>query len=462
MRVGAQGSRGPAGGFGLLWNAMAPLLDRPFANRAYKLRWLLIGGLIALSTYWSLSLNYERLFRLVWQESDQLGYYQFLPTLQGRHPWLRMPWTYLIDDRVGVSVFQIGTALLQAPFYFLGECLIWAVGMDDNGYGRIHAFTQTLGASTYCVLGLVFVFDTLTRLVRPWVALLTVVGLGLATNLFFYTMIDPGMSHVYSFFLFAWLARLTIRARTYLTPARLYGLLVCGALIVLVRAMNVWALLFPLLYGVTSVQDVRRRLLLLKRHGIATAAGAITALLLWAPQLWYWHLVTGRWYVNAYAMKGEHFHWGDPHPFDVLFSHQNGWFIYSPLMLFAVVSAGVMAWRRVAGGRAVLLIVGTTWWLYASWWCWWLGGGYGHRGFIEYYPLLAIPLAWGIERFAERARAVGIVLSVAVVAFLGYMNVNMTYLYEWPWERAEWTWDKLHQVWEHAVSGDRQRHFHPE
>lgn len=426
-----------------------------------RLRWPLIAGLVLLSTYWSLSLNYDRLDYMLWQESDPLGYYQFLPALQGRHSLLKLPWAHPIGAEHTLSVFQIGTALLQAPFYFLGELLIRIMGMEDNGYGRMHAMTQALAASTYGILGLVFAFDALVRLVRRWIAWLTVIGLGLATNLFFYVLIDTGMSHVYSFFLIAWLVRLTVRARGALTPWRLYGLLVCCALVPLIRVMNGWALIFPLLYGVISVPGLRARALGFKRYPVALGLGLLTGAAVWAPQLAYWHAIMGRWYVNGYREKGERFNWGDAHLLDILFSHQNGWFIYTPLMLFAVAALFVMAWRNITGGRVILAVVAMTWVVYAAWWCWWLAGGFGHRGFVDDYALLGIPLAWGIERFVAWARHTGMVLSIALVGFFAYINVNMTYLYQWPWERESWTWDKLYQVWEHALAGDRQRYFRP-
>jgi hypothetical protein len=89
------------------------------------------------------------------------------------------------------------------------------------------------------------------------------------------------------------------------------------------------------------------------------------------------------------------------------------------------------------------------WITYASWWCWWLGGSFGFRGFIEYYALLALPLAWGLQH-VSRSRPWVRLLGTGLLVLMMFFNVKLSRQYQWPWEGPDWTW---HKVWnEYAVA----------
>jgi len=80
------------------------------------------------------------------------------------------------------------------------------------------------------------------------------------TNLFHYATRDMGMSHVYSFFLFAFLVWQT--PRFYEKPSALNAVLTGAAMgwLVLIRPTNIVVLLFVLLYDVYSWRDLKARL----------------------------------------------------------------------------------------------------------------------------------------------------------------------------------------------------------
>jgi hypothetical protein len=222
-------------------------------------------------------------------------------------------------------------------------------------------------------------------------------------------------------------------------------------LILLVRPLNGVVLLLPLLYKADGWRAVFMRLRWPLHAPRAAVLGVIAALVLLLPQLLYWHAVTDRWLVFTYGEKGEGFEFDKAMLGAVLFSQQNGWLIYTPLMLPVMGALLRLAWNGFSGARTILLIWVLAWWLYASWWCWWLGGAFGHRGFVEHLALLAVPLAWLITKAREvewKLRTLRIFLILAV-----FYNIRMSTLYQWPWEGHDWTWSELFKVYGRLFSG---------
>jgi hypothetical protein len=396
--------------------------------------------------------NLYRMEGILTHGSDPWGYYQFLPALLGTHEWAHLPWAYGLENGNALSLFSMGVAVLMLPFFLLGALAAKVLGFPVDGYSLPFVFAQFGAAATYTALGSTLLFHALRKRFPVWASLATPIALYGATNLFFYSTHEPGMSHVYAFFLFAWLFYLTVRMLEQPRADRLVGLFVCAALIVLVRQPNAVALLFPLLYGDPFREALRKRSSWLRQFPGATVTGVLLAVVVVTPQLIYWRYITGEVLVFTYGKKGEGFNWTEPHLWDVLFSHQNGWFIYTPVMLFVMVLLLVQALRNVRDMRLVLAIWAVSWYVYSSWWSWWLGGSFGHRGFIEHYAFMAIPLAWLFERVAARG-ALMRDLGMGMLLMFAFLNLRLSFLYFWPWEGPEWNWGKLLAVLRVAFTG---------
>ena len=136
---------------------------------------------------------------------------------------------------------------------------------------------------------------------------------------------------------------------------------------------------------------------------------------------------TGRPIVSSYGTLG--FTWASPHLYGVLFSVTKGLFFWSPLLLFAVIGLPLLRGTARAFMVPALLLFAVHTYVVASWWDWQFGGSYGHRGFVDLFPLLALGLAAFFERSARRpgrlaAVTVTAALAVAlsVVQMLQYWN----------------------------------------
>jgi len=78
-----------------------------------------------------------------------------------------------------------------------------------------------------------------------------------------------------------------------------------------------------------------------------------------------------------------------------------------------------------------LVLIADTY-LIASWWDWQFGASYGHRGFIDLFPLLALGLAAFFEwsaasrvRLVSTAIAVSAMTALSIFQMLQYWNAIM-------------------------------------
>lgn len=57
-----------------------------------------------------------------------------------------------------------------------------------------------------------------------------------------------------------------------------------------------------------------------------------SAILVWLPQMMYWHYLSGQWFFWSYSDESFRY-WKEPKLFRVLFDAWNGWILYSPLVV---------------------------------------------------------------------------------------------------------------------------------
>ncbi|MBK8339636.1 MAG: hypothetical protein IPK99_06355 [Flavobacteriales bacterium] len=311
-------------------------------------------GVLLFATAWLV--HRERLDIFLSIRTDSLGYYQFLPAAFLAGDLRGLPWVHVLEDGSRLSLFTIGVALLQLPFFLLGHLCAWVVGTARDGYSAPYALAQFLGTAIYVALGAQAMLRVLLRSTDGVAALLAVLLLVFATNLFYYAVYEPGMSHAYAFALGACLLLITEEQRTHWTARGHLLLCTVGAVLILVRPLHAVFVLVPLLWRTRNTEEIMERLRWWWRKPWATALGMGIAALFFIPQLLYWKMITGRWLLFTYGTKGEGFDWSAPHLWDVLVSHQNGWLIYTPLMAFALIALVIQCRAQGSGARTVLML----------------------------------------------------------------------------------------------------------
>jgi len=376
--------------------------------------------------------------------SDAFSYYVYLPAWAIFHdPSLQSvaddccggefpQWTAIVRwpfTRKWVNAHPIGEAVMIAPFFAVAHALTRWTNLSPDGFSPYYQHAAGLAGLAYVVAGLWFLRRLLARHFPPGVVLAALTTLLFGTSLYHYGTFDSVWSHAFSFALFsALLERLDARRDGNRRDEIVLGIL--SGLIVLVRHTNA---LVPICFLGIEVLRTRR---------VPWLAAAVAAAIV-VPQLWLYHEATGRWLISSYGDLG--FTFATPHFFGVLLSPTKGLFFYAPLLLLALVGWAwlpqtLRGWRTPA---AVVMAVNT--YLIASWWDWQFGASYGHRGFVDFYPLFAI----GLAAFFTRVAAASILRRTVTGAVAALCLVSMFQMLQY-WHgvlpMSDTTWTRYREI----------------
>jgi hypothetical protein len=338
-------------------------------------------------------------------EYDVKSYYSYLPAafIYGdmslsyidEHPELYDEiWPVKLSDGSRLIVTSCGMSILYSPFFFLAHAY---ASLDQqypaNGYSMPYRLAIHLSAVFYLLLGLIFLRKLLRRRYDDWIVALVILAVVIGTNLAFYSTYKAAMPHAYNFALITLFVLAVVH--WYQKPSRLRSIplgLLFG-LIVLVRPSNILVLLVLLLWDIHSWRDLGNRILFFLKRFDYVLVMLVMFLIVWSPQFLYWHAITGKWIFFSYGAKDASFFWGNPQIYNILFSYRKGWFVYTPIMFLAFIGIFAMLKKQKEAFWAVLITMLINIYVQSCWWCWWFGGSFGVRVFVDYYGLMAIPLA---------------------------------------------------------------------
>lgn len=317
----------------------------------------------------------------------------------------------IIKTTYGLSLMYLPFTIWPWMFSEHGTC---------NGYELPFSIAISISTLFYFILGLYFLYKLLKALQFSLASIgMTILCLGLGTNLLSYASISIGMPHAYGFFLVSVLLYTT--HKWYQTPNYKGTIIIgiCLGMLVLIRPTNlVYALVF-VAYKFNSFPSVVQVFKNAWKHLVIIA---LISFIIVLPQLLYWKHVTGHYIYNSYV--GERFYFERPHLLDYVFGFRKGWLVYSPILLFGLIGLFV----RSASNpyfKSTLIILCVLLYLNSSWWCWWFGGSYGARAMIETYPLIAIGFACFFDVLFIKARK----LFLTFMVFLILFNIKSVDLY---------------------------------
>jgi len=394
-------------------------------------------------------------------EVDGKGYYAYLPAIFIYHDLnfgfydsiekkYYNPYTYY-EFRTAhngklIDKYFAGVAIAEFPFFACAHLIAKITGQPDDGYSKLYPVFINIGAIVYLLTGLIYI----RRLLRSYKVKETIIAfilctIAFGTNLFLYTVCEPGMSHVYSF---AFISMFAWYSKKYFTGRQKRDLFYCAllaGLIILVRPVNgIILLALPFIAG--SREKFIAGMKAMREQKTTSILTVLTACGIVSIQLIIYKIQCGDFFVYSYGE--EKFNWAHPNFINFLFSYKKGFFVYTPV---AFISLGgfIYLWRKNRFEFYSLIIFCTLLIYVLSSWCnWWYGGSFGTRVLIDYYVFPALLLAFTYQLFESKIKL--IFLSSLIVLFMILCQVQ-TYQYRYyiiHWENMtkEKYWDVFLQL----------------
>jgi len=397
-------------------------------------------------------------------ESDGTGYYVYLPSFflyqDINHSYLYEPELYKrYDKSISFSVDThpngrkyskcfMGVSILMIPFFLIGIFLSWILGFPVDGYSIPFQFMVFLAALSYMLAGLSLISRVLKKLeFSEKVIGATLICIALGTNLLNYTWFEASFSHVYEFFM---VSLLLYWAQMYFNdPSKriLYRLCFLFGLMIITRPTTAMAII-----GIGLVIETKEDFIKGIRFPFQNILSPWLPLALFfipiALQLFVIYLQVGTWWFFTY--QGEGFNFLNPQTIKFLFGYEKGLFIYSPILIFSIIGA-VLLWKK-RKVKSIIFFVQFLLVAYvlSSWWAWAFGGGFGSRPFVDYYSIMAIPMAFFFSLF--RGRAQGVLLSSIIIPLLA---LSIIYHYQYRYFIIAWSGMDGPKYWQVFLKTDR-------
>lgn len=369
---------------------------------------------------------------------DALGYYMYLPGTFIYEDMDQYAWFPAIDEQYGLSgghFYQAGydkeldvyvtkylggLAVLQLPFFTGAHLYAKNTSLyPADGFSLPYQVAVCIGALFYMLIGFWFLRKILLHYFDDRVTTITLLLIGLTTNIIQYAAIDSAMSHSYIFFMYPLVIWTTIKwhANPTIARAALIGWLIGAATIC--RPTEALMILIPLLWATHTKTAAKEKWKLVWANKKSIYSFILFGFLGILPQLVYWQIITG---FPIYAMGSKWFFltpW-----FRVLFGINNGWFIYTPIAIAFIVGLFFMKDRPFR--KSVIWFSLLTIWVVIAWSDWRYGATYSCRALSQSLAVFALPLACIIERIVAWRYKLAL---LPVGLFMIYMNVVQIHQY---------------------------------
>jgi hypothetical protein len=366
---------------------------------------------------------------------DVAHYYSYLPGAFDDHFIMESDSAFkgfILDAPKGgrMPKTTYGMAVLYSPFYALGYKIAINQKNPTSGYSEPFATCIHWGSIFYGLLGLLFLRNLLRKFYSEIVTTFTLAIVFFGTNLFYYILGVSEMAHGYLFMLISALLLTTHHWYQEITYKKtiLIGFLI--GMIALIRPTEVLVGLLFVFWMAGSVGELKERMKLLQEKWLHLLIMLLIMLALWIPQFIFWHYKTGHYFYFSYP--GEGFFWTDPQVLNVLFSYRKGWFVYTPLMMLAIIGLFFMRGSVKPLRYWILGLVVIYVYMVSCWWDWHFGGSLGARAFTQHYSYLSFPIASLVAFVFEsekiyKLRSI-IQISFLVIIFSGIcLNIAQTY-----------------------------------
>lgn len=398
-------------------------------------------------------------------ESDAKGYFGYLPATfvygdlnYGFYDEMEMGKYYdanfyfdyrnkTEDDRY-INKFFCGSAVVMSPFYMIAHIFANSSGYDADGYSFPYVVSITLAALFYLFIGLFFLRKTLLLYeISERTTSLVLLAAAFGTNLFYYAIVEPGLSHIYSF---AFVSMFLYFAKSYFLSfekKHLIYLAAILAMIILIRPVNGLIIFsLPLLAG--NFLRLKNGLHLLLKSKKVLLISLLIGTLILSIQLIVYKISSGHFLVYSYGT--DRFYFLDPHMIDILFSYRKGLFLYTPIYFISVLGVFLL-WRsrkfEVLSFLGFFLLIT---YVLSSWWMWYYGGSFSSRVYVEYLPVFMIMLALSMRQIQFRWSKIAAVS--LIVLLIGLCQIQT---FQYRYGEIHWSEMTKDQYWNVFLRLDR-------
>lgn len=376
-------------------------------------------------------------------QTDAKGYYAYLPAIfiyrdlnfgffelieKNKYYDDHLYYDYRIGTTGGkiINKYYCGTALVEMPFFLVAHFSSRLFNFEQDGFSKLYPVFISIAALFYLLIGLLFL-DKLLKLykISDFQRILVIIASVFGTNLFYYTIGEPGMSHLYSFaFVTMFLYYVKLYFQSF-RPKLIVLLSIILGIIVLIRPVN-GLVVFTLPFLSSEFNNFKNGIIGLIKNKWYMIFGLLVFCLITSLQIIYYKLATGNFLVYSYGEEG--FKFLSPHFFDILFSYKKGLFIYTPIYLLSLFGIYFL-WKRSGFefysivSFLVLLI-----YVFSSWWMWYYGGSFSSRVFVEFISIFMILLALVLQKIQS---VILRKIYIFAIMFMIVLCQFQTYLYRY-------------------------------
>lgn len=390
--------------------------------------------------------------------SDGFGYFSYLPAVfiykdlsfsffdtayknnynAEPTPWAR---TFIVETESGIiNKYWIGVSILLLPFFLIAHWLSMLLGYNADGYSALYQYSVFCAAIFYLYLGCRFIYKFLREnlSVSKLICSIALFIIVFSTNLFYYTIYEPSMSHVYSFFCVSVFFFFTAR---YFKTQSYYSLLATVlffVFLVLVRPVNAISISFiPFLAA--DKQSLLTGLKYIFGLGKKIIPPLIIISLMFLQSI-VWYKQCHNWFIWSYP--SERFYFSDPHFIDILFSYKKGFFIYMPACFLALLGLVFFFRNNKFQFYAISLSLLFVVYVLSSWYAWDYSACFGNRAFVDFYFIFAVLIALSLNIFFNK---ILFWLLAGIYSLLVFFNHIQLYQYR-------------HQIY-HSIDMDKEGYW---
>ncbi len=349
-------------------------------------------------------------------------------------------------DGKAFSKVTAGVALAQMPFFLGGHVYAHIAGFPADGYSKPYQICITISAVFYLFIGLWFLNLLLTTYqIKSTNRIIVMLCCVFGTNLLYYTIGEPGLSHIYSFALVNMVAYYF--RRYFLTGIAKYiiwsGILL--GMIVLIRPVNI--IILP---GMLALAGDRQNLLhkfrLLKQKYQALIISFLCFCALIGLQVAIFMIQTGRPWVDTYG--NESFDFTRPEIINILFSYKKGLFLYTPLYLISLAGLFFMYKKQKWGVITIAIFLIFFTYIVSSWWSWWYGGSFSSRVYVDILMFFMLPLSFLMEAAKKKLHRMLLIIGLFLIIALCQVQTYQYRYYIIHWENMtkEKYWDNFFRL----------------